>query len=472
MSEFRIEKDFLGEKPVPKDAYYGIQSLRAMENFPTTGLKQSSGITVAMAMVKKAAALANMDIGLMDKEIGTAIADAAQEIIDGKYHEQFIVDPIQGGAGTSINMNANEVIANIALEKLGREKGDYTFISPNDHVNMSQSTNDAVPTCVCISTHMKLNKLLPVMEALCGTFKAKAKEFDSVIKMGRTHLQDAVPIRLGQEFDAYAKVLQRDINRISASRDALNTVNMGATAVGTGLNAEQSYIDAVIKRLGEITGFPIRSSESLVDGTQNTDGFLVVSAMLKICMLNMSKVASDLRLMASGPRCGLGEINIPPRQPGSSIMPGKVNPVMPELINQVAFQVIGNDQTISLASTNGQFELNVMEPVLVFNLIQSIDIMTNAFKAYDDFCVKGITANAETMREKVNNSVGILTAINPHIGYKASSKIAWEAIETGQSVRDLCLRDKVLTEEELKVILDPHGMTNVGISGKELLKKK
>ena len=471
MSEFRSEKDFLGEKPVPKDAFYGIQSLRAMENFPITGYKICSVRNVAMAMVKKAAAMANMDVGLLDKEIGGHIVDASQDIIDGKYADQFIVDPIQGGAGTSINMNANEVIANIALARMGREKGDYTVISPNDHVNMSQSTNDSVPTSFLIATQIRLNELLPVMEALRDTFKAKAKEFDSVIKMGRTHLQDAVPIRLGQEFDAYARVLQRDIDRISRTRDHLNVVNIGATAVGTGLNAEQSYIDAVIKHLKKITGFPIRGAESLVDATQNTDIYIEVSAMLKVCMLNMSKVANDIRLMASGPRCGLGEINLPPRQPGSSIMPGKVNPVMPELINQVAFQVIGNDQTICLASMNGQMELNVMMPVACYNLNQSIEIMTNAFKAFDNFCVKGITANKESLQEKVDHSVGILTAINPHIGYKASTRIACEAIETGQSVKTICLRDKILTEEQLNLILDTHGMTNIGISGKELLKK-
>jgi aspartate ammonia-lyase len=354
---------------------------------------------------------------------------------------------------------------------MGKEKGDYAVISPNDHVNMSQSTNDAVPTSVCIAAHMRLNELVPVMEELRDTFNAKAKEFDSVIKMGRTHLQDAVPIRLGQEFDAYAKVLQRDIDRIGSTRKGLNVVNIGATAVGTGLNAEQSYIDAVIRHLNEITGLPIRTADSLVDVTQNTDAFVEVSAMLKVCMINMSKIANDIRLMASGPRCGLSEINLPPRQPGSSIMPGKVNPVMPEVVNQVAYQVIGNDETIRLASMNGQLELNVMMPVLILNLIQSIRIMTNAFRVFNEFCVKGITANEESLRESVNNSVGILTAINPHIGYKNSSRIAWEAVETGKSVRELCLRDKVLTEEELDIILDPHEMTQIGISGSSLLKK-
>ena len=470
--EFRIEKDLLGEKPVPKDAFYGVQTLRAIENFSITGYKIHRSRIVAMGMVKKAAALANMEIGLLDKDIGEQIADASQAVIDGLYHEHFMVDPIQGGAGTSINMNANEVIANIALTRMGHEKGTYTVVDPNDHVNKSQSTNDSVPTSVCIATQIELNELLVVMESLHTTFKEKAAEFDSVIKMGRTHLQDAVPIRLGQEFDAYARVLKRDIQRISRTRQGLNSVNMGATAVGTGLNAEKRYIELVIEKLRSITGFPIQSAESLVDATQNSDVFAEVSAMLKVCMINMSKMANDLRIMASGPRCGLAEINLPERQPGSSIMPGKINPVMPELINQIAFQVIGNDNTICLAVEAGQLELNVMHPILVYNLIQSIEIMKNAFKSFNELCLKGITANEERLRNMVEQSVGIVTAINPHIGYKASSNIAREAIETGKSVREICLRDKILTAEQLDVILNPYEMTNIGISGASLLFKE
>ncbi|GAA4705792.1 aspartate ammonia-lyase [Brevibacillus fulvus] len=465
----RIEKDFLGEKEVPKDAYYGVQTLRAMENFPITGYRIHESLITAMAMVKKAAALANMETGQLNKRIGQAIVAAADEIIDGRWHEQFIVDPIQGGAGTSINMNTNEVIANRALEILGFEKGDYFQVSPNTHVNMSQSTNDTFPTAIHLSTLMMLEKLLATMEVLRESFANKAKEFDHIIKMGRTHLQDAVPIRLGQEFQAYQKVLSRDMERIKQSRQHLYEVNMGATAVGTGLNAQPRYIENVVKHLAEISRFPIVGAEDLVDATQNTDAYTEVSAALKICMINMSKIANDLRLMASGPRAGLGEISLPARQPGSSIMPGKVNPVMAEVVNQVAFQVIGNDHTICLASEAGQLELNVMEPVLVFNLLQSISIMNNAFRVFKEYCLDGISANEEVMKAYVERSAGLITAVNPHIGYEVAARIAREAILTGKSVRELCLMYNVLTEEELDLILDPYEMTHPGIAGARLL---
>ncbi|MET3293234.1 aspartate ammonia-lyase [Brevibacillus fluminis] len=465
----RIEKDFLGEKEVPKDAYYGVQTLRAIENFPITGYRIHESLINAMAIVKKAAALANMETGQLNKRIGQAIVSAAEEIIAGRWHEQFIVDPIQGGAGTSINMNANEVIANRALEILGFEKGDYFQVSPNTHVNMSQSTNDSFPTAIHLATLSMLEKLLHTMEILRDAFAQKAKEFDHVIKMGRTHLQDAVPIRLGQEFEAYRKVLSRDILRIQQSRQHLYEVNMGATAVGTGLNADPRYIENVVVHLAEISGFAITGAEDLVDATQNTDAYTEVSAALKVCMINMSKIANDLRLMASGPRVGLGEINLPPRQPGSSIMPGKVNPVMAEVVNQVAFQVIGNDHTICLASEAGQLELNVMEPVLVFNLLQSISMMNNVFHVFKENCLDGITANEEVLKAYVEKSAGIITAVNPHLGYEVAARIAREAILTGKSVRELCLQNNVLTEEELDLILDPYEMTHPGIAGKSLL---
>ncbi|AIY77813.1 aspartate ammonia-lyase [Bacillus anthracis] len=470
--DIRIEKDFLGEKEVPSAAYYGVQTLRAVENFPITGYRIHPSLITAMAIVKKAAALANMDTGYLAKDIGYEIAEAAQEIVDGKFHDQFIVDPIQGGAGTSINMNTNEVIANRALERMGYEKGEYAKISPNTHVNMAQSTNDAFPTGIHIATLMMLEELLSTMEELHAAFRAKAKEFDHVIKMGRTHLQDAVPIRLGQEFEAYSRVLARDIKRIKQSRQHLYEVNMGATAVGTGLNANPTYIEQVVKHLRTFSGFPLVGAEHLVDATQNTDAYTEVSAALKVCMMNMSKIANDLRIMASGPRVGLAEIQLPARQPGSSIMPGKVNPVMAEVINQVAFQVIGNDHTICLASEAGQLELNVMEPVLVFNLIQSISIMNNGFRVFREYCIKGITANEELLKQYVEKSVGIITAVNPHIGYEAASRIAREAIETGKSVRELCLEHGVLTEEELDIILDPFEMTHPEIAGASLLKNK
>jgi aspartate ammonia-lyase len=470
-SMLRIEKDFLGSKEVSSNAYYGIQTLRAVENFPITGYRIHGDLIKAMAMVKKAAALANMDVGRLFYGLGDMIVKVADEIIEGKWHDHFIVDPIQGGAGTSINMNTNEVIANRGLEIMGKEKGDYYHLSPNSHVNMAQSTNDAFPTAIHIATLTLLETLLVTMQEMHDVFAKKAKEFDHIIKMGRTHLQDAVPIRLGQEFEAYRRVLSRDIKRIQNTREHLYEVNMGATAVGTGLNANPQYIINVVKHLREITGFPLVNAEHLVDATQNTDAYTEVSAALKVCMMNMSKIANDLRLMASGPRVGFNEISLPARQPGSSIMPGKVNPVMPELINQVAFQVIGNDHTICLASEAGQLELNVMEPVLVFNLIQSLSIMNNAFRVFTDFCLEGIEANPDKLRQDVERSVGIITAVNPHLGYEPVARIAREAILTGKSVRELCLKYDVLTEEELDLILDPFEMTNPGIAGESLLNK-
>lgn len=467
--KMRTEHDFLGSKVVPDDAYYGIQTLRAVENFPITGYRMNVELIKALAIVKKAAALANMDVKRLTDKIGDRIVEAAQEVIEGNLHDQFIVDPIQGGAGTSINMNANEVIANRALELMGKEKGEYTFVSPNSHVNMSQSTNDAFPTAIHIAALKLLNSLIDTMSYMHGEFHKKAVEFDSIIKMGRTHLQDAVPIRLGQEFEAYCRVIERDINRIKKSRENLYEVNMGATAVGTGLNANPKYIEKVVQYLADISELPIVGADHLVDATQNTDAYTEVSSALKICMINMSKIANDLRLMASGPRAGLGEISLPSRQPGSSIMPGKVNPVMPELINQVAFQVIGNDHTISLASEAGQFELNVMEPVLVFNLFQSISIMNNAFLSFTNYCLKDIRANEDKLKEYVEKSVGIITAVNPHLGYEVVSRIAREAILSGKPIRELCLQYDVLTEEELDIILDPFEMTKPGIAGEHLM---
>jgi aspartate ammonia-lyase len=465
----RIEKDFLGQKEIPFDAYYGIQTIRAVENFPITGYRIHESLIKALAMVKKAAANANMNTTRLYKDLANVIIQAADEIIAGKWNDQFIVDPIQGGAGTSMNMNMNEVIANRGLELLGHAKGDYFHLSPNTHVNMSQSTNDVFPTAIHISTLTLLENLLVTMEDMQKVFKQKAVQFEKVIKMGRTHLQDAVPIRLGQEFEAYSRVLTRDINRIKHTREHLLEVNMGATAVGTGLNADPKYIKDVVKQLAEISGFPLVNAEHLVDATQNTDAYTEVSAALKVCMMNMSKIANDLRLMASGPRAGLGEIRLPARQPGSSIMPGKVNPVMPELINQIAFQVIGNDHTICLASEAGQLELNVMEPVLVFNLLQSISIMNNGFRVFTEHCLAGIEANEERLKEYVDKSVGIITAVNPHLGYEVAARIAREAVLTGKSVRELCLQYDVLTEEELDIILNVYEMTKPGIAGEELL---
>ncbi|MGG2199245.1 aspartate ammonia-lyase [Paenibacillus validus] len=466
---FRIEKDFLGSKEVPIHAYYGVQTLRAVDNFPITGYRIHRELIVALAIVKKAAALANMETGQLKPKFGEVIVKAADEMIAGLWHDQFIVDPIQGGAGTSINMNANEVIANRGIELLGGEKGNYFMLSPNTHVNMAQSTNDVFPTAIHIAVLRMLDQLMAAMHDLHESFRAKAAAFDGIIKMGRTHLQDGVPIRLGQEFEAYRRVFSRDMTRIGQARQHLYEINMGATAVGTGLNADPRYIKRVAELLAELTGYPLVSAEHLVDATQNTDAYTEVSAALKVCMINMSKIANDLRLMASGPRAGLNEINLPARQPGSSIMPGKVNPVMCEVVNQVAFQVIGNDHTICLASEAGQLELNVMEPVLVFNLLQSLGMMTQVFKVFKTHCLDGIEPNVELCRNYVERSVGVITALNPHLGYEPVARIAREAIETGKSVRELCLLYDVLREDELNIILDPYEMTKPGIAGASLL---
>lgn len=463
----RAEVDSLGEVFVPLDACYGVQTVRAAENFPITGYTIHRELIIALAMVKKAAALANMQIQLLNKRIGQGIVQVCDEIIEGMLHDQFIVDPIQGGAGTSINMNMNEVIANRVLELLGEEKGNYRVVSPNDHVNMGQSTNDAVPTAVRIAVMRLLHQALQTFRELQHRLESKSKEFDHVLKMGRTHLQDAVPIRLGQEFGAYASVIGRDIQRIVRTLEHLRVVNLGATAVGTGLNADQEYVRTVSAGLCEITGLPLVQAEDLVDATQNVDALVEVSGALKGMAVNLSKIANDLRLMASGPTCGFQEIHLPPRQPGSSIMPGKVNPVLCEVVNQVAFQVMGNDLTITLAASAGQLELNVMCPVLVYNLLQSIDILKNVVHVFDRQCVTGIRANEIRCQQLVENSVGIITAINPHVGYEAAARIAKKALETGRPVREICLDEGVLLPEELDLILNPYEMTGPGIAGRK-----
>ncbi|KGP75119.1 aspartate ammonia-lyase [Desulfosporosinus sp. Tol-M] len=466
----RQEKDLIGVHEVPDDVYYGIQTVRATENFPMTGYHPHRELIRAMGMVKGAAAEANMHIGALSPEIGKAIVEASRELIEGLLHDQFVVDVIQGGAGTSVNMNANEVIANRAIELLGGKKGEYHKVHPNTHVNMAQSTNDVFPTAMRIASLNVAHDLLEALDKLRQSFEDKAQEFDGVIKMGRTHLQDAVPIRLGQEFAAYALMLGRDHRRIKRAIRALEVMNMGATAIGTGLNADPEYTKNVVLRLREWTQLPMRNAENLVDGTQNTDTFMVVSGSLRILAVNLSKIANDLRLLASGPRTGLNEINLPPMQPGSSIMPGKVNPVMAEVVNQVAFQVQGNDYTIALGCGAAQLELNAMEPVMVLNLLQSLDILSNVLRVFRDRCVVGITANVGRCREMVENSVGIVTAISPHVGYDVASNVAKEATISGRSVRDICLEKGVLTKEELDLILNPYEMTNPGVAGGVLLK--
>ena len=455
----RQEKDSIGVKEVPIDAYYGIQTIRAAENFTITGLRTHPEIIRSAVKVKKAAAITNLEAGKLEKKIADAMVAACDEILAGKLLDQFITDPIQGGAGTSLNMNVNEVISNRAIEILGGTKGDYKLVNPNDHANYGQSTNDVVPASGRITIMVLLDKAIIELKRLHEAFSAKAKEFDPVIKMGRTHLQDAVPIRLGQEFKAFAAAIKRDINRFEEAKKTMRAVNMGGTAVGTCLNADPVYLKKIAGNLSKVTGFDIVLADDIVDGTCNLDEFAYVSGVIKACAVSLLKICGDLRIMSSGPRCGLQEINLPPMQPGSSIMPGKVNPVIPEVVCQVALNIIGNDTTVALAASSGQLQLNVFEPVLFYNLFENIDTLASAVKTLVDNCVVGISANAEKCKQHVENSVGIITAINPYVGYTKASELAKEAISTGTPVRELILRDKLLTPEQLDKILDPFAMT-------------
>lgn len=468
---FRKEKDSLGIKNVPEDVYYGVQTLRAAENFRITGLSMHPEIINSLACVKKAAAITNFEVGMLDKQIANAIVSACDEILAGKFHEHFIVDPIQGGAGTSLNMNANEVIANRAIEILGGQKGDYSVVHPNDHVNCGQSTNDVIPTAGKMTSLTLLKKLKKELYRLYDALVEKSKEFDHVIKMGRTQMQDAVPIRLGQEFKAYSVAIRRDIDRMQKVMEEMRTLNMGGTAVGTGLNADETYLKRIVPNLSQVSGMDFVQAFDLIDATQNLDSFVSVSGAVKACAVTLSKIANDLRLMSSGPRAGFGEINLPAKQNGSSIMPGKVNPVIPEVVNQVAFNIIGNDMTITMAVEAGQLELNAFEPIIFYCMFQSIDTLAYAVHTFVDNCIVGITANETRCRYLVENSVGIITAICPHVGYQAAADIAKKALKTGESVRNLILQEGLLSEETLERILDPVHMTEPGISEKQLLTK-
>ena len=468
--EFRVEKDSIGTKDVPENVYYGVQSLRAAENFHITGLNMHPEIINSLAYIKKAAAITNCEAGLLDKRRTQAIVQACDEILEGKFREDFIVDPIQGGAGTSLNMNANEVIANRAIEILGGKKGDYSVVNPNDHVNCGQSTNDVIPTAGKMTSLRLLKKLKKQLLRLHSALEQKADEFDGVIKMGRTQLQDAVPIRLGQEFKAYSVAILRDLNRMDKAMDEMRTLNMGGTAVGTGLNADESYLRRIVPNLSEISGMDLVQAYDLIDATQNLDSFVAVSGAVKACAVTLSKIANDLRLMSSGPRAGFGEINLPAKQNGSSIMPGKVNPVIPEVVNQVAFNAIGNDMKIIMAAEAGQLELNAFEPIIFYCLFQSIDTIAYAVNTFVDNCVIGITANETRCRYFVENSVGIITAICPYVGYQKAAEIAKEAIKTGESVRKLIIETGLLTKEQMDEIMDPVQMTEPGISGKTVNK--
>ena len=462
MSEYRTEHDSLGEVRVPADAYYGVQTLRAMDNFHITGipLSQYPRLINALAYVKLAAAEANSSLGLLDEAKAGHIARACEDVLSGRLHDQFVVDVIQGGAGTSANMNANEVICNRALEIMGCAKGEYEFLHPLNDVNMSQSTNDVYPSALRIAIILELRELMEAMDHLRKAFAAKGGEFCDVIKMGRTQLQDAVPMTLGQEFTAWSVTIGEDIQRVDEAEDLVYEINMGATAIGTGLNAHPDYARTVTEKLVKHTTLNLKSSPDLVEATQDTGVYVQLSGVLKRVAVKLSKICNDLRLLSSGPRCGLNEINLPPMQPGSSIMPGKVNPVIPEVVNQVAFAVVGNDVTISMASEAGQLELNVMEPVIGYSLFQSMNMLRRACLTLADKCVSGITANRERCRELVENSIGLVTALNPHIGYEKSAEIAKEAMATGRSVYDIVLEREYLSREELEDILKPENMVS------------
>ena len=469
---YRRENDSIGCKEVPEDVYYGVQSLRAAENFRITGLYMHPEIINSLAYIKKAAAITNCEVGILDKKLADAIVKACDEIIQGNLHEYFIVDPIQGGAGTSLNMNANEVIANRAIELLGGKKGDYSIVNPNDHVNCGQSTNDVIPTAGKMTSLRLLENAQKELRRLYAALCQKAEEFDSILKMGRTQMQDAVPIRLGQEFKAYSVAIMRDINRMEKAMDEMRTLNMGGTAVGTGINADEKYLKRIVPNLSQITGMDFVQAFDLIDATQNLDSFVAVSGAIKACAVTLSKIANDLRLMSSGPRAGFGEINLPAKQNGSSIMPGKVNPVIPEVVNQIAFNIIGNDVTITMAAEGGQLELNAFEPIIFYCLVQSIDTLAYGVNTFVDNCVTGITANENRCRYLVENSVGIITAICPHVGYQKAAELAKEAIKTGEPIRNLILRDGILTDQELQKILDPMNLTEPGISGKDILMER
>lgn len=471
-TNFREESDSIGTKQVPIDAYYGVQTLRAAENFNITGAKMHEEFINSLALVKKASAITNREVGLLTKKIESSIVQACDEILIGNLHKEFIIDPIQGGAGTSANMNVNEVIANRANEIMGGEKGAYNFVHPNDHVNMGQSTNDVIPTAGKITILKLLPKVIRELEKLHAALLEKSLEFNDVIKMGRTQMQDAVPIRLGQEFKAYSSVIKRDIARITKVQEELKVINMGGTAIGTGVNADDEYFDRVAPNLGLISGFDLRQAEDLIDSTQNLDCFVSVSSAIKTCAVSLSKISNDLRLMSSGPRTGFGEINLPSKQNGSSIMPGKVNPVIPEVMSQVAFKIIGNDVAITMAAEAGQLELNAFEPLIFFNLFQSIEMLANGINTFTENCIKGITANKERCRDLVENSIGIVTAICPHVGYKKAAEIAKIAMNTGEPIRNIILNNNILNEAELNDVLDPINMTEPGISAKYLINHK
>ena len=456
----RIESDLIGAREIPASALYGVQTLRGIENFPISNfhLCDYARFVYGLAVTKMAAARANHALGLLTDAQAQAIEQACQEIMDGQHHEHFPVDMIQGGAGTTTNMNANEVIANRALEIMGHQRGEYQYCSPNDHVNCAQSTNDAYPTAIHVGLYYRHLEFLPHLQDLIAAFRAKGQEFAHIIKMGRTQLQDAVPMTLGQTFNGFASILEDEIKHLNEAAADFLTVNMGATAIGTGICAEPGYAEKCVQAMCDITGLDFQLSGDLVGATSDTSCMVGYSSALRRLAVKVNKICNDLRLLACGPRCGIGEFNLPPMQPGSSIMPGKVNPVIPEVMSQVCYKVMGNDLCVTMAGDAAQMELNAMEPVMAQCCFESIDLMTNGFDTLRVRCVEGITANEEKCRNEVHNSIGVVTALNPVIGYKNSTKIAKEALETGRSVYDLVLEHGILTKEDLDTILSPENM--------------
>lgn len=458
----RKEHDFIGELEIPDDVYYGVQTFRAVDNFQMTGrkLKDYPFFVKAFAQIKKAAALTNKEVGVLDSDKADALAKAADRLIAGDFAEQFVVDMIQGGAGTSTNMNVNEVLTNIALESMGHKKGEYQYLHPNDHTNLGQSTNDTYPSSIKVATWTKLGDLLKAMDNLKNELEKKAKDFKDYIKMGRTELEDAVPTTLGNTFNAFASYIKADIERLTYARSVMQALNMGATAIGTGINCHPDYKNVVEKHLSKITGGEFKPADDLIAATQDTADFVFVSGALKTAAVRLNKIANDLRLMNSGPRCGLGEINLPKMQPGSSIMPGKVNPVICEVVQEACYEVIGNDTTIMLCSERGEFELNAVEPGIAYALFNSLVILENAMNTLANKAIKHLTANPEACKQSVLNSIGIVTAFNPVLGYEKSASIAKEALETGKAVGEICLAKGYLPKAEIDKILDPQNMLN------------
>lgn len=456
----RIERDSLGERELPGDVYYGIQTARALENFPVSGWKPYPSFVTATVQIKKAAARVNANLGALDPSIAKAIEAAADEVLDGKLRDQFVVDPFQAGAGTSHNMNANEVLANRAIELLGGSKGDHSIVHPNDHVNMGQSTNDVIPTAMRLAALELTDKLVLTIDHLAGAFRDRASEFDGIVKSGRTHLQDATPIRLGQEFGAYATAMQKNANRIVRAADELKDIGLGGTAVGTGLNAAPGYRKRVVEELSSITRQKLRATEDYFEAMQSMSPFVALSGALRTLATDLIRICNDLRLLASGPNTGFGEINLPAVQPGSSIMPGKVNPVMAEMTTMVCFQVIGNDTAIATAAQAGQLELNVMMPVIAFNLLMSLTIMDNALRALRTRCVDGITANEERCRWYAEHSVSLVTVLSPRIGYVRAAELAKQAISSGRTIREQMIESGEFSSEEVDRLLDARAMTD------------